>query len=174
MRRVKVYPHNDLINLAYYHLQVLEGKAKSGDRDAISLDSMSCLVSLAFTSEALINLVGHKRIDNWNEWWKFQDKAKKVCTRAGLSFRKCVEPFKTVWELKTIRDSMAHGKPVEFDSNAKTRHDVFGEMQCSWDKYITPEYARHAYDKVKEFEKLLFDGCGISKKDTITGSVHLP
>lgn len=65
--KVKVFPHNDLFNLAHYHREQMNKKLESGGRDGISLDCMSCLIALAFTVEALVNLVGHKRIDKWKE-----------------------------------------------------------------------------------------------------------
>ena len=37
----QVLPHNDLLNLAYYHKCVIEKKVAEDNREAIALDCMS-------------------------------------------------------------------------------------------------------------------------------------
>lgn len=47
------YPHNDLGNLAHYHLEVINQKLAREEDEGISLDCMSFLIALAFSVEAL-------------------------------------------------------------------------------------------------------------------------
>lgn len=145
-----------------------------GIKDAIGLDCMSCLISLAFTTEALVNFVGKKRVRHWKEKNYYMPKMDQVCAQAGLKFSKHTEPYKTLWELKELRDSMAHGKPEEFETEIKDRDDLRKAMECEWDKNLTPTYVNSAYDQVKEFERLLFVNCKISVGETITSIVDLP
>lgn len=131
-------------------------------------------MALAFSVESLINVVGVKKIGGWNERDSFLDKAKNVCTKAGTNFRKCADPYKTIWELKVQRDNMAHGKPFIVETDARSRQELFDSLDCEWDSFLVPEYVDHAYTQVKEFEKILFDGAGLSRADVITGTVRLP
>lgn len=172
--KVRVFPHNDLFNLAHYHRERINQKLADGIEDALALDCMSCLISLAFSVEALINLIGHKRVRQWQEKDAYMAKMKKICTVAGINFRKCVEPYKSVWELKELRDSMAHGKPFESSTTAKTREELTKQMECPWDHRLTPKYVNHVYEQVKSFEHDLFSKCKISVGETLTSAVGLP
>lgn len=64
MTSVRVYPHNDLLNLAFYQRETINTKVQSRIEDAISLDCPSCIISLAFATEAIANLAVHRKIPN--------------------------------------------------------------------------------------------------------------
>ena len=172
--KVSVYPHNDLLNLAHYQIEKINKKVEKGDQDGISLDCMSAIIAMAFSVEAVINLVGRKRVKGWRERNPYHRKAKEVCAVAGHSFNKSVEPYKTLWKLKELRDVMAHGKPIEFSASIRTREDLRKSMECEWDAYSIPEYANHAWRKVKEFEHMLFKGAKLSVGQVLTGAIGLP
>jgi len=172
--RVRVFPHNDLLNLAHYQRETINKKVEDGIEDALALDCTGCLISLAFSVEALVNLIGHKRVDYWKEQRPYMEKMTDICSVAGLNFNKCVEPYKSVWELKKLRDSLAHGKPVETNTTAQTREELRKQMECPWDTKLTPEYVNDVYDQVKKFENDLFIRCKISKGETLTSAVGLP
>lgn len=172
--RVSVFPHNDLLNLAHYQREKINEKVASGDMDGISLDCMSAIIAMAFSVEALLNLVGHKRVKGWKERDSYLKKINAVCSVAGYSFNKAIEPYETLWELKEFRDAMAHGKPIKFNVSVKTREDLRKSMSCVWDSCSTPEYVNHAWGKVKEFEHMLFKGTKLSVGETLTGAVGLP
>ena len=171
--RVRVYPHNDLFNLAHYQRELINQKVAEGIEDALSLDCMSCLISLAFTVEALINFIGYKRVQDWREWQPYINKMTQVCEAASLGFDKNTEPYKTIWELKELRDSIAHGQPIELNTTVRTREELRASMVCSWDQNLNPDYVNHAYDQVKQFERLLFDNCQISVGETLTSAVGI-
>lgn len=171
MQHVKIYPHNDLLNLAYYQISTIRTKVASGEHDALSLDCLACLISLSFSVEAIINFVGSKRIDKWKERDSYKDKIKKVCAVAGQEFDSNVGIYKVLWQLKELRDSIAHGKPSEkITTDAQTREQVFDQMECPWDKASNPENVEVTYKAVKEFQKVIFKGCEIRPIDTITSS----
>jgi len=172
--KVSVYPHNDLLNLAHYQIQKINEKVKGGDQDGIALDCMSALIAMAFSVEAVINLIGHKRVASWKERKPYYEKAAAVCSVAGLSFNKAIEPYKTLWQLKELRDAMAHGQPVEFCTSIKTREEVRVNMGCKWDVHSTPDYVNHAWANIKKFEHMLFQGAGLSVGETLTGVIGLP
>lgn len=61
---IEYHPHNDLENLARYHLEILNEKTRTSNLEGIALDCMSCLIAIAFCAEALINFLGKKRYPN--------------------------------------------------------------------------------------------------------------
>jgi len=172
--RVSVYPHNDLLNLSHYQTVKINEKVEAGDPNGVALDCMSALIAMAFAVEAVINLVGHKRVRGWKERKPYKEKAEAVCSVAGCSFDKAIEPYRTLWQMKELRDAMAHGKPQTFSASAKTREDLRKSMECSWDVYSTPEYVNHAWSQVKEFDHMLLKGSKLSVGETLTGAIGLP
>lgn len=169
--RVRVYPHNDLFNLAHYQRGVINQKVSDGNNDALSLDCMSSLIALAFSIEAPVNFVGHKRVTDWEERQPYREKMDQVCNVASLNFDTDVEPFRTLWELKELRDSIAHGQPVEVNTTAHTREELHASMECPWDQHLNPTYVNNAYEQAKQFERMLFSNCGITVGETVTSAV---
>ncbi|CDT06807.1 hypothetical protein A165_04495 [Vibrio tasmaniensis ZS-17] len=171
--RVRVYPHNDLFNLAHFQRETIRTKLADGDQDGIKLDCLSCLMSLAFSVEALVNFVGYKKVPKWKEYDRFKNKMKKVCAIAGHEFDENVGLHKLIWELKELRDSVAHGKPIEIETEVRSREELREHMQCSWDVNLTPEHVESTYEAVKEFERFLFESCKISIGETLTSAVSV-
>ncbi|RLA37307.1 MAG: hypothetical protein DRQ64_09600 [Gammaproteobacteria bacterium] len=166
--RVRVYPHNDLLNLVHHQREIINNKKSEGIEDGVALDCLGCLISLAFSVEALVNFIGHKKINNWKERRPYMDKLNQVCIRAGLAFNKSKEPFNTLLQLKELRDSIAHGKPIEITTSVHSRAELRREMECPWDQNLTSEYVNNAYEIVKQFERDLFENCQITVGQTLT------
>ena len=80
--KIRVYPHNDLLNLAYYQRENINDKVAVDCQDGLALDCQACIISLAFSVEALINFVGHKKVENWNEFQRYPAKLRQVCAAA--------------------------------------------------------------------------------------------
>lgn len=171
--RVQVYPHNDLLNLAHYHREVIERKEADGAREAIALDCMSCLIALAFSVEAIVNLIGAKVINPWDERAPYKEKMKVLGEALGFIFAPSQEPYKTLQTLKTIRDQMAHGKPIESTTVLEDRVSFSRVMSCPWDEYLNPTFAKEAYSQVKAFEMQVLDLAKIPLSETLTSAtVH--
>lgn len=164
----QVYPHNDLLNLAYYHKGVVEKKVADSNREAIGLDCMSCLIALAFSVEAIANFVGFKSISEWNERAFYRDKMAVLGKNLGFEFDPSAEPYSTLQILKTIRDQMAHGKPIETKAEISDREALRDAMASPWDEHLTPEFAEHAFMQVKLFEKMLLELAKIPLMNTLT------
>ena len=137
--KIRVYPHNDLFNLAHYHRHIINHKVANNDEDGLALDCLSCLISLAFTVESLINFVGSKKIKGWRERQSFRTKMTEVCDAVGLSFDENKEPFATIWKLKVLRDLIAHGHPFETVTNISSREEMRRAMECPWDEHLDQE-----------------------------------
>ena len=170
--KVRVFPHNDLLNLAHYQLEIINTKVENKEEDALALDCLACLISLAFSVESLFNFVGYKRLKKWEEdkveRKSYKEKFKIVCVPAGFSVEE--EPFITLWELKELRDSVAHSKSYIREAEAKSTEEIKKEMECSWDAKLTPEYVNHMYAVVKQFKKDLLEGAKIPLAESITSA----
>lgn len=169
--RIRVYPHNNLLNLAHYQREVINNKESEGIEDALALDCLSCLISLAFSVEALVNFVGQKKIADWQERQHYRNKINQVCEEASLVFNENEEPFETLSQLKRLRDSIAHGQPIEVTTSVSSREELQRAMECPWDQYLTSEYINHAYEMVDQFKRNLFLSCQIAAGQTLTSAV---
>ena len=165
---VKVYPHNDLLNLSHHNLQTILDKEKLEASQGIGLDCMNLINSLAFSVESLINFVGFKVIQDWKERSPFHIKIAALEEALGFRFDKDNEPYKTLIILKENRDKMAHGKPIIRIQDASSREALVEAMKSPWDDFINPEFAKHAYEQVKEFEILLMTLAKIDVFETLT------
>jgi hypothetical protein len=168
--RVRQYPHQSLKTLAHYHLAVINNKVAKGNEEAIALDCTSFLIALAFTVEALVNFVGSKKIKSWKERSAYKKKIKELEEHLNLSFDETTEPHKTLWILKNIRDQMAHGKPVEFNSAVESSSTIQSLLAPVWDHYCYPEFVNHSYAQVAEFERLLLRAAGIKLGATLSSA----
>lgn len=168
--KARVYPHNDLLNLAHYHREVIEKKETDGIREAIALDCMSCLITLAFSVEAIANLVGFKVVDLWKEKAPYMVKMQVLGEKLGFTFEPSQEPYKTLQVLKTIRDQMAHGKPFETTSEVTDKAALHRALACPWDEYLNPSFATQAYTQVKAFERRLLELAKIPLVETLTSA----
>ena len=165
---VKVRPHHDLLNLAFYHKGIIEQKASNNVLEAIALDCMSCLIALAFSVEGLINFVGAEKVPEWKERDSFGNKMKAIAAAIGWPVNEGIEPFITINQLKSIRDSMAHGKPILIKRSESSREALKRDMRAPWDDYLTVDFTLHAFRQVKSFEEGLLVAAKTELWDTLT------
>lgn len=166
------YPHNDLGNLAHYHLGIINQKVARSEREGITLDCMSFLIALAFSVEAMINFVGSEKIEAWKERDGADKKLNSVCKAIfDIAPDKETEPYATLEILKKIRDQMAHGKPKKFIDPAQSMSELRAAMASPWDKYLDPDFCNLAYGKITEFKKQLFETAGIGFGASLTSAI---
>ena len=171
MAHIRVYPHNNLLNLAHYHREVINDKEAEGEEYALDFDCLSCVLSLGLAVEALVNFVGHRRCSEWRERRPFRQKIEEVCNAANLEFNVSIEPFCTIWELKETRDHTVHGQPIETVISAQSREEIREELAPPWQRFLTSEYINHAYRMVKDFQHALFEGAEIELGDSLTSYI---
>lgn len=172
-RRKHFYIHNDLANAAYHIKLLIEEKVKTGGAGVI-LDCMACLAMLAFTVEAKINFLGAKLVADWREKQQFDDKLKAVLDHLKLIPDLTKRPFSSVYELKDFRNSIAHGKPLEIESDeivtgSAGEIDDLPDLTADWQNFCTPENVAKTSNDVDEFWKLLLKRSGLSVFDTLSG-----
>jgi hypothetical protein len=167
-----VYIHNDLSNAAFYFKEIIEKKRKEGGA-GIGLDCMACLVMLAFTFEANINFLGDHFIKGWKEMSPFKSKVKRVFDAFGVEQDQSKRPYSSVILAKTLRDTLAHGKPIKekFDEivegtqeELEARARLIGE----WEDQCNPETAFMVYEDMDSLWKELVKAAKLDLWDTIT------
>lgn len=168
--RVRHYPHNDLLNLAHYHREVINSKVAQDSVDGLALDCTSCLIALAFGVEALINFVGARKVTDWNEGAKSPLKLRAVTKQLGIAMQPTQEPFATLGMLRQVRNGLAHGKPVEKTAQATSREQLQAATQAPWQPYLQPEIVNAAFEQVVAFRRMLFERAGIRWVDTLTSA----
>lgn len=166
--QAEIYPHHDLFNLAYYHLQVVERKQRKGTTDSIALDCMSCLLALGLTVEGLLNFAGEALVPSWEERDGYHIKLRKVCEKLGFKLDESDEPFRTLKELKEIRDRMAHAKPIKREREIASLAEIDRLLATDWDHYLTPEHVTGIYEQVDAFEKMIYGNPVIQERGILT------
>jgi hypothetical protein len=169
--RIRFYPHNDLLNLAGYHLSVAEEKVAAQSQDGVALDSLSCLLALGVAVEAIVNFVGTRVIHAWPERRNFPQKLELLAAELHLELDHDVDPLLTIDVLREVRNTMAHGRPMEFQSSASSRTELRQAMAAPWDGHANPAFARQAMMQVRGFRDLLFAAAHIRPGSALTSAI---
>ena len=156
-----IYPHNDLLNTSYHLLERIERQSNGGNENGITLDCIGCITVLAATSEALLNAIGQKRIENWQERQSPRSKIIQICGAANLEFNEEAAPYNTIKALRNVRNQIMHCQP-EITDNLEQPANHIEVLNASWMEYATPEFCREAFDSIKMFQHAAFDGLNIT------------
>ena len=168
-----IYVHNDLSNAAHHFKQVIEAKTAADDRKDIAFDYLACMMMLAFASEAMINFIGQKLIEPWDERQPTKDKFKSILKHLHLERDWNKRPYSSIVILKDFRHLIAHGKPVNLDFDeeiVKPADDMDRPeiLDSEWVKYCSHDQVFDAYDDVDAIWHELLAAAGIPKFETIT------
>lgn len=167
---VNIYPHHDLLNLAFHQLEVIEKKVSTKQLDGVALDCMACLISLGIGMEALVNFCGDKVVNGWNERWEYKKKVKKCCIALGLNFDESTEPLVTLRALKELRDLFAHAKPLRRTAEVTNPEQLNELMSNSWDHELEHENVVKYYKAVQEFEKIVYANEVVQESGILTAA----
>ncbi len=174
----KIYIHNDLSQAATYFNDAIQAKLAKGSRDAITFDGMACALMIAFAFEAKLNFMGsyllkEGKFSEWNEWQSFSKKLKKVFEVLGIPIEIEQRPLLSMQKMKSLRDTLAHGKPVETSSEEEViaTHEELDRgagLSADWEKDVKPESVSEAVVDLDSLWKLMIEKSGISVFDTMT------
>ena len=122
----EVFLHRELWVVVQRQLASAESNPKGA-----FYDDLVAMVFTSHTLEGYLNFVG-ERLDP-NFWEKerhhfrqtgFAGKAKKIFELCGRPEPdKTIRPYSSVWELKILRDQIAHGNPIRFRLDTEHGHD---------------------------------------------------
>ncbi len=168
-----IYVHNDLSNAAHHFFEQIQTKLGSGDRGGIAFEYMACLVMVAFTFEAKVNFLGHKLVPNWKERQPFNEKVTEVLDRLNIAPDWTVRPYSSIAMIKSFRDSIAHGKPIEieFDEEivaSKEEIDRRIDLDGEWVAYCSHDNVFNAYEDIQTIWAELLRLSRLQPFETIT------
>jgi hypothetical protein len=174
----KIFIHNDLSQGATHFHEVIEKKLKEGDRNGIAFDGMACALMIAFAFEANLNFMGNYlyktgKLTSWDEMAKFSKKRDKVFKAIGLEVDEDKRPQSSMKRMKALRDTLAHGKPVEYKKDEEkegTREELLkgSILAADWQEEVKPEVVAECLADLDDLWKLLVQKSGIPVIDTIT------
>jgi hypothetical protein len=185
-RTRKVYVHNDISQAATTFNETTQEKAK-GDRTGIGYYGMATAVLTAFAFEAKLNFMGaqlakNNKISAWNEFQSWDKKVKIVFGALGLSTDKTTRPLATMEKMKRLRDTVAHGKPIELTTIeivTGISEDVdlaaAANLSAGWETECTPDSVAEGVADLDALWKQMVEKSGLNLFDTITqgsGSVE--
>jgi len=173
-----LYIHNDLSQGATYFNDTIQEKLKKGSRDAIAFDGMACALMIAFAFEANLNFMGSyllkvARINAWDERAKFSKKLEKVFTTIGIAVEPDKRPQSSMQRMKDLRDTLAHGKPVEIvddEEREGTQEELRkgSSLAADWEQEVKPEVVAECLADLDQLWKLMIEKSGVSVIDTMS------
>jgi hypothetical protein len=162
----KLHIHNTLENFADFTKGVIEDKIKNNQRDGIGFDYMTLGIMLAFDFEAKVNFMGAKYVKPWNEFQKWKPKLKLVFKTLGMTVDWNKRPYKSLEKMKTFRDTIAHGKPVDepvdyevTDEEANIRKTF--NLKQAWEDMVTHDEIMQAHEDKEIVWKEMVEKSGI-------------
>lgn len=169
----KIYIHNDLDTAAFYFKERIEKRAAKNDRVGIGHEMLACLVLLAFTVEAQFNFLGYKLVKDWNERDDALSKVHTVLKQLSADNDLSKAPYKTIKELKNLRDMLAHGKPKELEwkgevEPTKEEIDALIKPSADYEAFLKEAFVVEAHDNVDTIWKDLLKKSKIDPSDTLT------
>jgi hypothetical protein len=168
----KLYIHNTLENSAYFLKNTIDRKIEEDSRAGIAFDYMNLGVLLAFDFEAKLNFMGVRYVKPWDERQRWKCKADRVFKALGIERDWVKRPYSSLKSMKTLRDSIAHGKPLEgaVDEEATGEEEdiLKGKYLAQpWEKLATHDEVMQAYEDTDIVWKEMVEKSGIDVMGTI-------
>lgn len=170
--------HKDLWRVVKRQLEYSKANPKGA-----FYDDLVAMVFALHALEAYLNYVGEHLapevwIDERNYFRRepnrgFDGKLRKVLELCGLPEpSREARPYKTVWDLKTLRDLMAHAKPERLLLDV--HHHVDEEpplLNTPLDEAVTAEKAQQAYEDISSFAQSIHSAAGPKIRDIWFGDL---
>jgi hypothetical protein len=147
------------------HMLQLAGESEHGQLYNI----ISCITYCAFTLEAYFNHLGSERNSDWKKIERKIPKSEKYklfCQALNIEYNLSNRPYKTMAEVFSYRDQMAHGKTT-VEKIDKTIDGDFDDLKSfdvgpDWKTYSTIEQARMAVSDTKDIIQELHTAAGFT------------
>ena len=106
-------------------------------------------MAIAFGIEAFTNFIGSQVITDWKERQPFRVKLDQIYSALGSAFNENNEPYQTICTAKKLRDSIAHGQPIENVVDIRSTDELWVEMSSPWDHCLDEKFVNAAYNQVR-------------------------
>lgn len=134
-----------------------------------------CYVFSAFAIEAKVNFVGWKLFEeDWPERNNLREKIDLLLEKLDLKLDWGERSLQSVYNLKCVRDTIAHGKPEIVDTTLVTEvePEVWDSLKGQWETSLTPDNIERCCEDVDKLWRMLLDAAGISVGETLTHGMH--
>lgn len=127
---------------------------------------MTLGIMLAFDFEAKVNFMGVRYAKPWNEFQKWKPKLKLVFKTLGMTVDWNKRPYTSLVNMKTFRDTIAHGKPVDEPVDYEVTDDEENirktfNLRQAWEQMVTHGEIMQAYDDTEIVWKEMVEKSGI-------------
>jgi hypothetical protein len=166
--------HNDIDGAAHFLSERVAKRAAENDRDGLTFDGMAAGTMIAFAHEAYLNFFGAKLVTDWDGWVDFDTKVAQVHEVLKLKPDLGVRPYSTLNEMKTLRDTLAHGTPKTVEVEKEVIDTADGRagkkltLSADWEKLCTPEMIARANEDLEKVFKEMLKASGLNALDTTT------
>jgi hypothetical protein len=160
--------HNDIANASHYFMKRIVEREAKGDRGGISLEMMAGLTMTAFWIEAGINYIGATKVQGWVEKEAGYKKLARLLDALGMKPDMATRPWSVIADLKTFRDTLAHGKPETLaDEEIVVRPFGFAErpepLESDWVKSLTVAKVVESYEDTNTIWLEMLKATGITE-----------
>ena len=141
-------------------------------RPANLYDHLVAMVFAFHTLEAYLNFIGVRLRSTFVDppYLSFEKKLREVMQRLDLAEPdRSVRPYRTIWDLKGLRDEIAHGKHVQF--LRVFEHDASEEPRMAGgflDARVTKRGAVRAVQDVRRFIRFIHEAAKVKRPDDVT------
>lgn len=177
--RYEIYMHKSVAMAAWaFHERIVE-REKKEDTSGILFDYWACLIFISYWQEAIIHFYGERagiKPKFRDDFWKL---LKKMNTAVGLDLKKGSDRHTIFENLRKIRNTLAHGKPIlevsseEFigtsEEVTERFYEIYGE---AWQKHVTIEFLNKAYELTSEIENKVYEFLKINPIEISSGRNH--
>ena len=157
----------------FHGSKVLLDKSKS-QQEGSYFTTMGSLLLTAFTFEAFLNHLGHKKIKFWNEIDRISINSKYtvLCEEFEIKPDYSKKPYQTIKQLFRFRNSIAHGRSEVLNVNKKvsSEDDPWQhEPKTDWEEFCTEINADKTREDVGKIIKELNEAAGLGDYPFISG-----
>jgi hypothetical protein len=158
-------------------------RAKAGERYQ-QLEIITAQLMCALTMEAVLNHLGKKLFENWEEIERRlspKDKLKMIAERAGLEIDLGSRPFQFLPEIFGFRDNLVHAKysrlsaskihESEIDENGFPVVQSVQELLTDWEKLCSIETAEKWRKAVESISSVLSEAARCQDPIKVDGAI---
>lgn len=169
------YIHNDLSGCSWDFQQRIQKQFDNGDTEGVYHNMMASLVFSAFSIEAKVNFVGWKVLENgWPDRANLREKIDLLQSVLTLELDWGTRPLQTLLQLKSFRDTLAHGKPEVIDNKAviDVVREVWDALKGQWEASVNLPFVNRCREDEDALWKALISAAGIEAHQTLTHGGH--
>lgn len=179
-RKSEVFMHLAIANGAFYFKQKIEDREKNDDREGLGFDYWACLLLIAYWQEALFYFYGDRlglKSKLKEDYWKM---LKRADNALSLGLAKGTGRRNSIDTLREIRNTIAHGKPLEeysdsgeFIATSDEATAIMSKIEKNdWEKHINLNFLTEVYELTELIEKKIYEALKVHPAEVFSGNVR--